>query len=119
MHAIEDVLAPAVVRSSRDRAWPGIEVMRSRNPLDALDVDGLQFHTLALNVGRPYRLEGRVAGRKVNSTMPLRRRFSASRHPGIDIARGGPCYFVGRAAYDSIGSTLRSVAAPVIVMAPH
>jgi AraC family transcriptional regulator len=69
MHSIEDVLAPAVVRSSRDRAWPGIEVMRSRNPLDALDVDGLPSHTLALNVGRPYRLEGRVAGRKVNSTM--------------------------------------------------
>ncbi len=43
--------------------------MRARLSDGLLDVDGLQTHTLAINVGRAFRLEGRVEGRGASGAM--------------------------------------------------
>jgi AraC family transcriptional regulator len=69
MRTIETFLERSVVESSRERMWPGLEVMTARITEDGLDVDGLRAHTLAINTGRPFRVEGRIDGRLTDSVM--------------------------------------------------
>jgi AraC family transcriptional regulator len=67
--SIEHLVAESVVESSRGRLWPGFEVMRARLPGGRLDVDGLHTHTLAVNVGDAFRLDGRVEGHAAAASM--------------------------------------------------
>jgi AraC family transcriptional regulator len=67
--SIEQLVAESVVESSRGRLWPGFEVMRARLPGGLLEVDGLHTHTLAVNVGHAFRLDGRVDGHAANGSM--------------------------------------------------
>jgi len=70
-----------VVDSSRGRPWPGLELMTARIAQGGLDIDGLQTHTLAINVGRPFRVDGRIDGRSVFGDM----------HPGaMKLVAAGP-----------------------------
>jgi AraC family transcriptional regulator len=78
---VEDAMSADVVDSSRGLPWPGIEVMTARIAQDGLDIDGLQTHTLAINVGRPFRVDGRIDGRSVFGDM----------HPGaMKLVAAGP-----------------------------
>jgi AraC family transcriptional regulator len=54
----------AVVLSSRNRNWHGVEVMIARIAQQELEVDSLPMHTIAINTGRPFRLESSVEGRE-------------------------------------------------------
>jgi len=58
-----------VLESSHGRLRPGFEIMRARLPDGSLDVDGLHTHTLAVNVGRDFQLDGRVEGRDASGAM--------------------------------------------------
>ena len=67
--SIEDALAADVVDSSRGLPWPGLEVMTARIAHGGLEIDGLQTHTLALNIGPAFALGGRIDGRSVGGEM--------------------------------------------------
>jgi AraC family transcriptional regulator len=55
--------------------------MTARIAQDGLDIDGLQTHTLAINIGRPFRVDGRIDGRTVFGDM----------HPGaMKLVAAGP-----------------------------
>ena len=69
MTSIEHVLTESVLESSRGRFWPGFEVMRAHLPGGMLEVDGLQTHTIAVNVGHAFRLDARIDGRSSSSEM--------------------------------------------------
>jgi AraC family transcriptional regulator len=66
---VESALQRAVVASSRGRGWPGIDVMTARIAEDGFEVDGLHAHTIAINAGRSFRVEGRIDGRLSAATM--------------------------------------------------
>jgi AraC family transcriptional regulator len=70
LKTVETHLAASVTASSRAEHWNGIEVTVASIADRALDVDTLETHTLAINVGRPYRLQGRYEGRDASARMP-------------------------------------------------
>jgi AraC family transcriptional regulator len=79
--SIEDAISAEIVDSSRGLPWHGIELMTARIAQDGLDIDGLQTHTLAINIGRPFRVDGRIDGRPVFGEM----------HPGaMKLVAAGP-----------------------------
>jgi AraC family transcriptional regulator len=79
--SVEDVIAADVVDSSRGLPWPGLELMTARIAQGGLDIDGLATHTLAINVGRPFRVDGSIDGRTVFGNM----------HPGaMKLVPAGP-----------------------------
>jgi AraC family transcriptional regulator len=66
---IETYLESSVVASGRGRNWPGIDIMTARIEDAGFEVDGLCTHTLAMNVGRAFHVEGRIDGRRARSLM--------------------------------------------------
>ena len=79
--SVQDAIPAGIVDSSRGLPWPGIELMTARIAQDGLDIDGVQTHTLAINVGRPFRVDGRIDGRSVFGDM----------HPGaMKLVAAGP-----------------------------
>ena len=79
--SVEDAIGSDVIDSSRGLPWAGIEVMTARIAQDGLDIDGLATHTLAINIGRAFRVEGRIDGRPVSGGM----------HPGaMKLVAAGP-----------------------------
>jgi AraC family transcriptional regulator len=79
--SVEDAMSAEIVDSSRGLPWRGIELMTARIVQDGLDIDGLQTHTLAINIGRPFRVDGRIDGQAVFGDM----------HPGaMKIVAAGP-----------------------------
>ncbi len=68
--SVEAALAPSAIRASSGSVWTGFGVMTASLPGGSLDVDGLTAHTLAINVGRPFRVDGRIDGRRANGVLP-------------------------------------------------
>ena len=60
---VEGVMAAAVVASSRERDWRGIEVMQAQLAFHEMTVPELDCHTVVLNLGQPFALRARVDGR--------------------------------------------------------
>jgi AraC family transcriptional regulator len=79
--SVEDAIPADVIDSSRGLPWPGLELMTAHIAQDGLDIDGLQTHTLAINVGSRFRVDGRIDGRSVCGDM----------HPGaMKLVAAGP-----------------------------
>lgn len=79
--SVADVIPAAIVDSSRGLSWHGFELSTARIVQDGFDVAGLGTHTLAINVGRPFRVDGRIDGRTVFGDM----------HPGaMKLIAAGP-----------------------------
>jgi AraC family transcriptional regulator len=69
VESVAGYMPAAVLQSSRDRRWHGLEIMVARLANESLDVGHLPTHTIAINVGRPFRLKGSVEGRRVDAPM--------------------------------------------------
>lgn len=69
VHSVARCMPAAVVQSGVGPNRDGVEVMIARIALDELEVDFLPMHTIAINVGRPFRLTGRIDGRHVDAPM--------------------------------------------------
>jgi AraC family transcriptional regulator len=69
LHSVETAIAPSAVLATSGSAWEGFGVMTASLPGGALDFDGLTAHTLALNIGRPFHVEGRIDGRRASGML--------------------------------------------------
>jgi len=60
---VREVMTDAIVVSSEDRNWRGIEVTQAQLTSGELIVPGLDSHTIVVNIGIPFDLVGRYDGK--------------------------------------------------------